>query len=40
MYHTEELSANNKCMCCRFFMDARASMKQTINKFLNNKKVA
>ena len=29
MYHTGELSANNKRMCCRFFMDARASMKQT-----------
>ena len=27
-----ELSANNKRMCCRFFMDAQASMKQTIKK--------
>ena len=37
--HTKgELNAKNKRMCCPFFMDARASMKWTINKILTNKK--
>ena len=38
MYYTGELSANNNRMCCGFFMDARASMKQTINKLKKQQK--
>ena len=37
MYHTGGLSANNKHMCCCFFMDAQASMKQTTNKLKQKK---